>query len=151
MGKRKIDGRLVHGTRMALEAALNDEAKDAHLIELVNQGYNWTQIAQELGMSRQRATELCQRAIVRKAMLKEYRAGKTVDHMSSDWQHIYPQGKRGRGGSSARRAGAQKHRNVNGGPSRGSADHDHRTDISAVPAEGEAHQDHQEEVGEART
>lgn len=87
---RKIDGRTIRGVKLALEAAQREEAQDNRYIEMLNSGLTYSEIGKQIGKSRQRATELVERAVVRRIMLKEFRAGKSERDIAFEWHNLYP-------------------------------------------------------------
>lgn len=89
--KRRVDGRGVLGLTRAIEAAEADEAKDRELLHLYNDlGYTYEKVGAHYGFSRQRATTLIRRAIMRSLMLEEYRAGRDKAEMARKYHELYP-------------------------------------------------------------
>lgn len=100
--RRRVDGRTLRGILRALEAAEADEHKDAELLRKWNSGtYNYSTLGEELGLSRQRATKLVHRAMMRRLILQEYRAGRELTDISRTFHNMYPR-RGGLRGSKAR-------------------------------------------------
>ena len=88
---RKVDGRSILGITRALEAAEADEVKDQELLRLQNDlGMSYSAIGRHYGISRQRATALVQRAMVRRLMLMDWRSGRELVDMERDYHNLYP-------------------------------------------------------------
>lgn len=89
--KRRVDGRALNGIRRAIAAALEDEQQDTALLQRYNkEGLNYSALGASLGISRQRATTLVNRAIIRSLMLEEFRNGKELTELSRRYHNLYP-------------------------------------------------------------
>lgn len=88
---RHADGRTIVGIERALAAALADEVVDNELREQARVS-NYTILARARGLSRQRVSELVDRAYVRQLMIADYRAGRTLDQLARSWHGLYPRG-----------------------------------------------------------
>lgn len=87
---KPLDPRTLIGLQRAIDAARKDVKKDEALIQQITSGASFTGIGKELGISRQRATVLAKRAILRRYIVEQVDAGTPLEQLATDIMRLYP-------------------------------------------------------------